>query len=158
MKDLDAKEFLQQIKKINQMIKNKEIEKEQWLEVAASTTSGGKSVYVKNANGKQELHNMERVQSSGNPSKMADAIIESINIETEIESAKVRLQHEKANIIQVIEQLPVEQYTVLHLVYVQDFTLKMASYEEGISYSTVKAYHKKGIRNVQKILDRKEAK
>ena len=135
---MSAFEFLNELKKIDAMIKNKEIEIEQWKSIATSST----------------VHSdRERVQSSGSKQKMADAVVEFVGIMAEVEIEKNRLIQKKREIIRVIEQLPVEQYTVLHLVYVQDFTLKMAAYEQGISYSTVKKFHKDGIKNVQKILD-----
>ena len=156
MRALNAKTFLEQIKKTEMMIRNKEIEKEQWETVAMSSTAGGKSVMVK-VGDRYELQNMERVQASGNPQKMADAIGEIVDISAEIEAEKMKLYRQKEEVIRVIEQLPASQYSLLHLMYVQDYSLKVAAYEEGRSYSWAKKTHKKGVANVQKILnERKE--
>ena len=59
---MEAKEFLSQVKKLDLMIKNKLIEKQQWMDIALGITS--------NMSG-------ERVQSSGSQSKMADAVARS---------------------------------------------------------------------------------
>ena len=155
---LKAKEFLEQIKKIDKMIKFKEFEREQSLTDAENMTSGGKSVWVKLPNGKYELQNMEKVQSSGRKDPMGDAVSDAVDTEYDIKVEKNRLERKKKEIIKVIEQLPVDQYAVLHLVYVQGFTLKAAAIEEGRSDSWAKRKHSQGIAAVQKILDEMEGK
>lgn len=66
---MDAKDYLLQVKKLDLQIKNKLIEKQQWKDIALGITA--------NMDG-------ERVQSSGTKSKMADALVKCIDIETEI--------------------------------------------------------------------------
>ena len=75
---MKAKEFLEQIKKIDKMIKNKRFEREQCLTDAMNMTSGGKGVWVKLPNGKYEWQNMEKVQSSGRKDPMGDASIQEV--------------------------------------------------------------------------------
>ena len=155
---MEAKEFLEQIKKIDKMIKNKRFEREQCLNDAMNMTSGGKGVWVKLPKGKYEWQNMEKVQSSGRKDPMGDAVSEAIDNMDEITAEIVGLEQEKKEIIKVIEQLPVDQYAVLHLIYVQGFTLKAAAIEEGRGYNWAKNNNKKGIASVQKILDEQEGK
>lgn len=155
---MEAKEFLDQIKKINKMIKNKRFEREQCLTDAMNMTSGGKGVWVKLPNGKYEWQNMEKVQSSSRKDPMGDAVSEAIDNMDEITAEIVGLEQEKKEIIKVIEQLPVDQYAILHLIYVQGFTLKTAAIEEGRSNSWAKRKHSQGIAAVQKILDEMEGK
>ena len=153
---MEAREFLEQIEKLNEKIRNKEIEKQQWLDIAKNTTNGGKSIIVRLPNGKFELQNMDKVQSSGSLDPMGNAICHIVDIESEYEAAKMELQEQKEQIIKVIEQLPVDQYAVLHLVYVQGFTLKMAAYEKCRGYNWAKKAHRKGLASVQRILDESE--
>ena len=142
MNELNAFEFLNELKKIDAMIKNKEIEIEQWRSIATNSTvcSDG-----------------ERVQSSGSKQKMADAVCEFVDITAEVEAEKNRLIQKKRDIIQVIEQLPATQYDLLHKIYVQSFTLAEAADMEMRSYSWAKNVHRKGLSNVQKILDERKA-
>ena len=139
---MNAFEFLNELKKIDAMIKNKEIEIEQWRSIATNSTvcSDG-----------------ERVQSSGSKQKMADAVCEFVDITAEVEAEKNRLIKKKRDIIQVIEQLPATQYDLLHKIYVQSFTLAEAADMEMRSYSWAKNVHRKGLSNVQKILDERKA-
>lgn len=153
---MDAIEFLEQIKKIDKMIKNKEIERGQCLTDAMNTTSGGKGVWVKLPNGKYEWQNMEKVQSSGKKDPMGDAVSEAMDDMNEITAEIEVLKQKKKKIIKVIELLPVDQYAVLHLVYVQGFTLKAAAIEEGRGDGWAKKKKKDGIASVQRILDEQE--
>lgn len=135
---MNAFEFLNELKKIDAMIKNKEIEIEQWKSVATSSTVQSEG---------------ERVQSSGSKQKMADAVIELVDIASEVEAEKCRLIQKKREIIRVIEQLPATQYDLIHKIYVQFFTLAQVADMELKSYSWAKNVHRKGLSNVQKILD-----
>lgn len=170
---MDARIFLKQLKKLDKMIENKLIEKEQWEAIATSSTSGGQSVWVEGK--KKELHNMEKVQSSGNPDKMAVAVANYIDIEKEIDNIIADLICKKQDIIGVIEQLSATEYDVLHKMYVgipkkikvssKEFktitvyqTLEdvAALYDKSKSWS--KSVHNNAVRNVQKILDEREKK
>lgn len=135
---MKAKEFLRQIYKFDRMVENKFAEKRQWQEIAAGTapqTTG------------------ERVQSSGNPQRMADAIGRYIDIEREIDECIDRLVDAKREVISVIEQLNATEYDVLHKMYVQFLTLDEVATRKQKSYSWVTTVHGRALKNVQKILD-----
>ena len=135
---MNARDFLKQTKKLDKMIENKLIEKEQWKSIATGTTAqmGG-----------------ERVQTSGSQQKMADAIARFIDIEKEIDDCIDQLIDTKNDVITVIEQLNASEYDLLHKVYVQFFTLQEVAdlYEKSTSWA--KTIHKRGLKNVQRILD-----
>lgn len=136
---MKAKEFLRQYQKLNSIIENKLIEREQWKAVAYSITPGGNK-------------SPDKVQASGNPQKMADAINRYVDIEKEIDGYIDCLVDWKNDILKVIEQLDVAKYDVLHKHYIQGITLFEISSKLGRSYSWVKDTHKRGIENVEKIL------
>lgn len=136
---MKAIDFLKQYQKINSIIENKLIEREQWKEVAYNTTPGGKQ-------------SPDKVQASGNPQKMSDAVNRYIDIEREIDGYVDNLVDRKADIISVIEQLDTPEYNILHKHYIQDITLFEISSKMGRSYSWVKAKHNRGLANVEKIL------
>lgn len=138
---MKAYEFLSQLKKIDAIIRNKEIEIEQWKSIATCTTSYSEG---------------ERVQSSGNKQKMASAVDKYIDIESEINEYINSLIDRRKDIISVIQELPVVQYDLLHQVYVQYSTLAEVADIEGKSYNWAKSVHRKGLANVQKILDERE--
>ena len=136
-----AKEYLQQVKKLNTMIRNKEAEKAQWKSIALGITS---------------FNGGDRVQSTSNPQKMADAIGKYIDIEAEINDVIDRLVDTKREIIATIEELPESEYDLLHKVYIQELTLKEAAFAMDKTYSNATTIHGRALVNVQNILDRKE--
>lgn len=141
MKTVNAYKFLNELRKIDAMIKHKEIEIEQLKCIATNSTFCSEG---------------ERVQSSGSLQRMEDAIVEFVNIAAEVEEEKVRLIQKKRDIISVIERLPVKQYEFMHKKYVQFFTLSEIADMEMKSYSWAKNVHRKGLSNVQKILDERK--
>lgn len=135
---MDAKKFLQQLKKLDYMITNKIIEKEQWMTIATGTTAqmGG-----------------ERVQSSGSQQKMADAVGKYIDMEKEIDKIIDALVDTRQDVINVIEKLNATEYDLLHKIYVQYMTLDDVGELYEKSYSWVTTVHGRALKNVQKILD-----
>ncbi len=138
---MNAKEYLRQIRKIDSMIKNKIDEAEHWKSVAQNigTYSDG-----------------ERVQSSGNKQKMADAVCRYVSIEQDIDKSVAALILIRKEVIETIEQLETAEYDILHKTYVQykDFT-EIADMM-GKSYSWVTTIHGRALANLQKILKERE--
>lgn len=135
---MNAKEFLKQPKKLDLMIKNKQIEIEQWKAIATGTTA---------------QMNGERVQSSGSQQKMADAIDKYVDIEAEISECINAMIRKKMDVISVIEQLNPVQYDVLHKIYVQYYTYSQVADSYGKREGWVATIHGRALLNVQKILD-----
>lgn len=140
---MKAKEFLRQIKKMDKIIENKLIEKDQWKSIAMS---------------KGSFSDGERVQSSGSQQKMADAINKYIDIEKEIDRCIDNLVNIKFDVIRVIEMLDIVEYDLLHQVYVQDISLYEVADDYGKTYSWATTTHGEALKNVQKILDERESK
>ena len=140
-KTKEAKDFLMQLKKIDKIIENKLIEREQWKSIAMGTTSHSDG---------------ERVQSSGSQQKMADAIGRYIDIESEIDRCIDRLVATKQDVISVIEQLNTTEYDLLHVVYVQYLTLEDFAEQYGKSYRWAAGVHGRALVNVLKILEERK--
>lgn len=138
---MTAKEYLKQIRKLDKMIENKVFERERLISLAYGTTAkpGG-----------------DRVQTSTGTQKMADAVSAAVDIDKEIKEDTQEIVRLKSEVIQTIEQLDAEEYDVLHKVYVQYYTLYEAARKLGRSKSWAYKVHKKAIRNVQEILNRRE--
>ena len=138
---MTAREFLKQPKKLDKMIENKLNEKEQWKIIATGTTTQMSG---------------ERVQTSGSQQKMADAVVRFVDIEKEIDKCIDNLVDTKKDVIAVIEQLNVSEYDLLHKVYIQFLTLQEVAYLYDKSISWAKTIHKRGLKNVQRILDERQ--
>lgn len=139
---MNAKEFLRQIKKLDKLIENKLAEVQKWKELATNISP--------NLSG-------DRVQSSGNPHKIADAIGRYIDLEREINQDIDQLIEVKKDVIGVIEQLNATEYDVLHKVYVQGFTFDEVAIacKRGRSWATT--VHGRALKHVQTILDQRIA-
>ncbi len=138
---MKAKEYLEQLRKLDKLIENKLAEKERWQCIATTTTA--------------QLSG-ERVQSSGNQQKMADAVCRYIELESEINACIDRFVDQRQEIIETIEMLKVKEYDLLHKVYVQYISLQDVGGMIGKSYSWVKTMHGIALQHVQRILDERE--
>ena len=135
---MDAREFLGQLKKLDQMIQNKLVEKKQWLQISMGTSGQSDG---------------ERVQSSGSKEKMADAVVKALEMEDEINAYIDMLVDTKKDILNVIERLNAKEYDFIHKHYVQGFALKKIASMKHKSYSWATTMHGNALKNVQAILD-----
>lgn len=136
--------YLERIEKIDIVVHNKLIERQQWADLALSITA--------NMDG-------ERVQSSGSLSKMADALNKCMDMEAEIDSAVEKLVAEKREIVSVIEQVDSPTcYNVLHLRYVQYKEPKEIAEHYGREYNWATTTLGRARANVREILDKKEGR
>ena len=130
----ETKAFLNQVRKIDAMIKNKmeEIEEVRSLAEAMAISMG------------------EKVQSSGSKQRMADTVERYLEMERKLNENIENLLQAKRNVLDVIEQLQVDQYDLLYQVYVKGIELKC--YNTDKSYTWVKSTHGRALVNVREIL------
>ena len=143
-KKSEAQIYLEQVERLESIIKNKLIEKQQWKEIALGITA--------NMDG-------ERVQSSGAKDKMGSAVAKCVDIEAEIDSLIDKLIDTKKEVTQVIERLQsVMQYNVLHQRYIQYRTLQEIADSFGVEYSCITTCHGRALKNVEKLLEERSDK
>jgi DNA-directed RNA polymerase specialized sigma24 family protein len=135
---MEAKKYLERIKKIDLIMENKQAERDKWFEIATGITA--------NMSG-------ERVQTSGNPHRMEDAWCSYAMAGEEYDAIVIALKREKDEIIHTIEELPPTEYDLLHKVYVQGMSLKEYAVVKDVAYSSVTAAHGNALRLLQLILD-----
>lgn len=134
---LTAEQYLSQIKKLDAVIVNKLKDHRRWVELAEGI--GGFSVG-------------ERVQSTRNLHKSAEAIGRYIDIEAEINA----LREQRRGIVAVIEMLPKDEYQIIYAEYVDGHMLKELPSRFKRSYDWVKKKKRSGIEMVQEIIDKKK--
>lgn len=138
--NIDAKNYLRQVEMLDIKIKNKLIERQQWKDIALGITAsiGG-----------------ERVQSSGSKDKMAAAVVKCVDMEKEINDLIDALINKKSEVISIIEKLnsPTE-YKILHLRYIQFFSLTDIAENLNKEYSWVTTTHGRALKNVKMLLDK----
>lgn len=137
---MNAKAFLRNVEKLDKLIANKMVEIQQWKDVAENTTA--------NMTG-------DRVQSSHNPHKIADAIGRYVDLEMELRADIENLIAAKKDVIGVIEQLEATEYDILHKIYIQHLSLWDAADACKRTYSWVTTIHGQAVKHVQQILDKR---
>lgn len=131
---IKAEAYLDRIKKIDSVLRNKLTELNETGEAAEDI--GGCNIG-------------ERVQSSRNLHRSSDAIDRYIDIEREIAS----LKRERMEIIKTIERLPSSEYDVIYKLYVQDYSMKEIAFVSKKSYDWVKRKKRWSLAFIQSILD-----
>lgn len=133
---MDAGVFLKQYKKNASLIENKKKDRQRWEEISMNIVSqmGG-----------------ERVQSSGSKEKMANAVVEAVEVDREIQSCKNAMK----KVLKVIEELEVREYEFAYKHYIEYMTLGEIANQEGKSSTWAGNMNKKVKASVQEILDRR---
>ena len=129
--------YLEQVERLDAIIKNKLIEKQQWKDIALGITA--------NMDG-------ERVQSSGAKNKMANAVDRCVDMEAEIDSLIDKLIDTKKEVIQTIERLdsPTE-YKLLHMRYIQYIPLETIADLWNVPYTNITTTHGRAVKHVEAI-------
>lgn len=124
--------FLEQVEKLDAMIKNKLIEQQQWRGIEENIAD--------NIEG-------EREQSA--------AIKRCEDVESELDSIVAQLVAKKKEVTQAIEQLysPTE-YNVLHMRYIQFKTLQEIADHYGYEYTWATTTHGRALKNLREILNK----
>lgn len=135
---MKAQEYLRQIEKLDTIIKNKLIEKDQWKAVALGVTA---------------RMDGERVQSSGSKSRMADALNRCVDVDREIDHLIDKMIAAKRDILETIEKLNTVEYDVLHMIYIQGRDFHDVACKRDKSYSWATSVHGRALKNVQRIID-----
>lgn len=131
---MDAKEFLQQIRMIDEIIKDKKEEIRRLDEIASSMGS---------------FSTGDRVQSTRNPHKMSNAIDEIIDLDNEIK----KLSAKRKAIMDIIQKLPLDEYKLIYGLYVKGLLLKSVAVECNKSYDWARKAHPKALSRIQTMID-----
>jgi hypothetical protein len=136
-----AQIYLERVEMLDNIIENKLIESQQWRDLALSITA--------NMGG-------DKVQASGSPSKMADAVEKCIDIEREIDEYIDRLIDTKKEVIHTLEKMdnPTE-YKILHMRYIQQISLTDIAEKLNREYSSITTTHGRALKSVQKLIDKR---
>lgn len=139
-KKSEAQCYLEQVEKLEAVIMNKLIERQQWYDLALGITA--------NMEG-------ERVQASGAQSKMSDAVNRCVDMEAEIDSLVYELVNVKRDVVATIEKLEIPmEYNVLHKRYIQFKTLQEIADEYNRDYGWAATTQGRALAHVQEILQK----
>ena len=146
---MNARDFLNQLKRMEEAIKDKLEEIAQLKSIALVVTAVSNNVIIEG-----EKHSVDRVQSSGSQQKMADAVCKYVDLEKEVDADIDRMVEKRDEVLAVINKLdkPV-QCAVLRKKYVQFKSFKQIAEDLHYSYQYILESHSQALKNVQKILD-----
>lgn len=147
----EAKEYLMQIAKLDELISNKRWELSQLRASAEGLAAHGDDVTIKG-----EKHVLDKVQSSSNPQRMADAVCSLMDVEQRVQADIARWQAEKQQIISIIQPLPEVEYKLLHRRYVKGIPLRDIADEFERTYSWATTVHGIALKRVQDALDKRK--
>lgn len=138
----EAQLYLEQVWKQECIIKNKLIEKQQWMDIALGITQSMEG---------------EVVQSSGNKNKVGDAVSKFVDLEAEIDAQIDKFIDIKKDVLQTIEQVhSATEYMILHMRYIQYIKLKDIALEWDEEYTNITTAHGRALASVQKILEERK--
>ena len=134
-----AQDYLEQVELLDEIVRNKLIERRQWLDMALGITA---------------QMDGERVQSSGTKDKMASALNRCLDAEREIDEAVDRYADTKKEVIQTIQRLKNPTwYKLLHQRYIQYIPLVTISERWNMDYTNITTMHGRALQCVQQILE-----
>jgi len=143
VKKSKAQLYLERIEGLNDDIENKLAEIRQWNDIALCITT--------NAEG-------ERVQSSGNPQKMANAMDKVVDCKREANEMIDALIDYKQEVINTIKLLNATESNVLHKRYIQGMTYDEIGASKRKTKSWATTVHGRALQNLNKILEAREQK
>lgn len=139
---MDAQAYLNQIRKLDELIKGKRAELRRLIDIAEDTSA--------------RMPDGMPFTNTGLPSrKMANAVDARIDLEAEINRDCAAYVCKLREITKTIEMLPAREYGAIHRIYIEYKTYERAAEEMGCSPTTVWRREKDGIRLLQKILDKR---
>lgn len=126
-------EYLGMIEKLNLLINNKILEKEELFTIATKTT--------------QDNDGMPH--ATGTSDKVGNGTVKIVEKEAEIDRVIDLFYDLKQEIIGQIQKLPADEYDVLHKSFVQGISLADIADEKGKSLTSIKKIRRNGISNIQ---------
>jgi DNA-directed RNA polymerase specialized sigma24 family protein len=130
---MSNEEYLGMIEKLNLLINNKILEKEELFTVATKTT--------------QENDGMPH--ATGTSDKVGNGTVKLVEKENEIDRAIDLFYDLKGEIIGQMQKLPADEYDVLHKSYVQGMSLTTIAKVKGKAVNTIKAIRRTAICNIK---------
>jgi hypothetical protein len=132
-------EWLESIKKLDQLIECKYEERERLIAIATGISSGA-------------LDGMPHSNTGTVPQKMQDAVVKLVMLEKEITVLIDKYINERQKIIDALEKLPAMEYGVLHRYYIQYMTYEKIAENMGICTVQVWRIKRTAEKNLEKFI------
>lgn len=136
---MNAENWLNQVRKLDQLIDAKLAEKQRLVALATDISP-------------RPMDGIPFSNTGTVPQKMQNAVIDLIELAKEIDQLVAQYIEKKQEIVAVLEKLPEKEYSVLHRHYIRCMTWEQVA--EDLGYSTVQVWRikKRGLKNLEIIL------
>lgn len=137
---MDAERFLNQVKKLDQLIDAKLAEQYRLREIATNISA--------------KMPDGMPYTNTGTVSRtMENAVISLIMLEQEINKLIDKYVDCKQEVVNLLEKLPANEYGVLHRYYIRYMTLEQIAEDMGYCRQQICRLKKKGLQNLENVIE-----
>lgn len=137
---MSAQEWLEQVRKLDQMINAKLAERDRLKDMATDISP-------------KPMDGMPFDNTGVVPRKMESAVVKLIDLADELNRLIDEYINHKQKVVKALEQLPAKEYGVLHRHYIRYMTWEQIAEDMGYSTMQVWRIRKKGLKNLQDVIE-----
>lgn len=137
---MNAERYLNQVRKLNQLIDAKIAERDRLNEIATDISPS-------------PMDGMPHSNTGMVSRKMENAIINLIMMEQELDKLIDKYVDYKQEVVKLLETLPEKEYGVLHRYYIRYMTLEQIAEDMGYCRQQIWRLKKKGLQNLENVIE-----
>lgn len=135
---MDVCEWLEQVKKLDELIEAKQAEKEQlWALITRTTSNNDGMPHAK----------------GGISDPVGNIMPKLLTLKDELDRLIDEYIQHKETVIKTLHKLPPKEYGALHRHYIRYMTWEAAAEDMGVCYMSVMRYRKKGLKILEVLLN-----
>ena len=136
---MNVQEWLEQVKKLDELINAKLAERQRLIEIATDISA-------------KPIDGMPHSNTGVVSQKMQNAVINLIELEHQIDKLIDKYVDHKQEVVKVLEKLPVKEYAVMHRYYIRYMTLEQVAEDMGYSVRQVLRIKKNSLQNLENVI------
>lgn len=136
---MKAEEWLNQVKKMDQLINAKLAERDRLNELATDISA-------------KPFDGMPHSNTGMVSQKMQNAVINLVMLAQEVDKLIDQYIDYKQQVVSILEQLPTKEYGVLHRYYIRYMTIEQIAEDMGYCVRQVLRIKKKSLKNLEKVI------
>ena len=136
---MDVQQWLEQVKKLDELINAKLAERQRLIEIATDISP-------------REIDGMPHSNTGSVSQKMQNAVINLVMLANEINRLVDQYVDHKQEVVKSLEELSAVQYGVLHRYYIRYMTLEQIAEDMGYSVRQIMRIKKKSLQNLEDVI------
>jgi DNA-directed RNA polymerase specialized sigma subunit len=137
---MNAQEWLEQVKKLDELINAKLAERQRLIEIATDISA-------------KPFDGMPHSNTGVVSQKMQNAVVNLIDLEHQIDRLIDQYVDYKKQVINSLEKLSANEYGVLHRYYIRYMTWEQVAEDMGVSGMTVWRWWQDGLKNLTNVVE-----